>query len=397
MKTLQKSRRIGSWTIYWVPILFLGFMTQLSYGGEWKIGTISPLTGPGTFWGTTILHGVEIAADDINAKGGLLVKGERYKVVVIPCDDKYSGKGGSDCANRLVFTDGVKYIFGSNASASVLAYQPITTPNKVLTFSDGYSEEILSAEKSYTFQVYGIPLITARDEVPGLLKLFPQVKQIAFIGPNDASGWGTSKGYITELKKHGITILSDDFYERTVKDFYPSLTKILAKNPDLIHTSASAPGTVPLIVKQARELGYKGLFLGIQGALAFPDEFTKAAGGPENADGYMYFNVWDINSEEPKIKEFVAKYQKKYGKLTYVFNPPCFYDAVMVCAKSIENLQTFDTTKIRDAAETIQYDGLSGPWKLRGKEEFGIAHQRETASYLVKVENGKEVIVKKVK
>ena len=69
----------------------------------------------------------------------------------------------------------------------------------------------------------------------------------------------------------------------------------------------------------------------------------------------------------------------------------------MVSAKAIENLQTFDTTKIRDAVETIQHDGLSGPWKLRGKEDLGIAHQRETASYLVKVENDKEVIVKKIK
>ena len=299
---MKEKTGIGKGFVFLLVGIFIVVGSGLSLAKEWKIGTISPLTGPGTFWGSTILHGVELAADDLNAKGGLSVQGEKYKVVVVPCDDKYSGKGGSDCANRLVFTDGVKYIYGSNSSASVLAYQAITTPNKILTFCDGYAEEILSPEKSYTFQAYGIPLITARDEIPGFLKEFPQVKKVAFIGPNDASGWGTSKGYITEFKKHGTEILSDDFYERTVKDFYPALTKILEKKPDLIHTSASAPGTVPLIVKQARELGYKGLFLGIQGALAFPDEFTKGAGGPSTPMATCISTFGISTVKNPKLR-----------------------------------------------------------------------------------------------
>jgi len=390
-------RKIHLGLFFIICFTLFAFIAHPGYAKDWKIGTISPLTGPGAFWGKTIVHGVELAADDINAKGGLLVNGERYKVKVISYDDKYSGKGGADAANRLVFTDNVKYIFGSNSSASVLAYQAITTPNKVLTFCDGYSDKILTPEKSYTFQVYGIPLLTAKDEVPAFLKLFPKIKRIAFLGPNDASGWGTNKGYIKFFKKEkGVEIVADDYYERGTKDFYPTLTKLLAKNPDLIHTSASSPGTTPLIVKQARELGYKGKFLGIQGAVAFPDAFTKQAGGPKNADGFMYFNVWDINSKDPKVKDLVKKYKQKYGKMTYIFNPPCFYDAVMIVAKCIQKLQTFDTTKIRDCVETIQYVGTSGPWKLRGKKQLGIAHQRETASYLVEIKDHKEVVVEKI-
>jgi hypothetical protein len=80
-----------------------------------------PATGAG--WGLALRAGAELASDDTNAKGGLEVAGKKYKISVIPYDDKYQGQAAADAANRLIFMDKVKFIIGPMGSAAGLAAQ----------------------------------------------------------------------------------------------------------------------------------------------------------------------------------------------------------------------------------------------------------------------------------
>src|SRR5690554_451591 len=91
-----------------------------------KIGALVTLSGPGAVWGQAMRNAAELAADRVNAEGGLEVAGTRYQVEVIPYDDKYQANEAVTVANRLVFEDEVKYIIGPLGSAPALAVQPIT-------------------------------------------------------------------------------------------------------------------------------------------------------------------------------------------------------------------------------------------------------------------------------
>nr|WP_319016857.1 ABC transporter substrate-binding protein [Diaphorobacter aerolatus] len=84
---------------------------------ELKIGAIVTLSGAGAAWGQAMLYATELAADDVNAKGGLDVGGKKYKVKVVPYDDKYQAGEAVTAANRLVFEDKVKYVIGPVGSA----------------------------------------------------------------------------------------------------------------------------------------------------------------------------------------------------------------------------------------------------------------------------------------
>src|ERR1700712_1098604 len=77
-----------------------------------KIGVIASLSGGGTAWGLGLEHGVQIAADQINAQGGLKLAGKTYKLEVIPYDDQYNAAQAKTAADRLVNRDEVKVIFG---------------------------------------------------------------------------------------------------------------------------------------------------------------------------------------------------------------------------------------------------------------------------------------------
>ncbi|MET0335246.1 MAG: ABC transporter substrate-binding protein, partial [Rhizobacter sp.] len=117
-----------------------------------KIGALVTLSGAGAAWGTGMQHAAELAADDVNAKGGLEVAGKKYKVQVIAYDDKYQANEAVTVANRLVFDDKVKYIIGPVGSAPVLAIQPITEKNQVIVMTLGFTAKALGTDKAFTFR-----------------------------------------------------------------------------------------------------------------------------------------------------------------------------------------------------------------------------------------------------
>lgn len=87
------------------------------------VGDINPMTGPGAYWGIGAHRAQEVNADKINKTGGIVVQGQRYHMKFIAEDDKYSGAGGVAAANKLIFSDKVKYIVGPLASASIMAFR----------------------------------------------------------------------------------------------------------------------------------------------------------------------------------------------------------------------------------------------------------------------------------
>ena len=108
-----------------------------------KIGALVTLSGAGAAWGQGMKNAAELAADQVNAKGGLEVGGKKYKVEVVAYDDKYQANEGVTVANRLVFEDKVKYMIGPVGSAVVLAIQPITEKNKVIVMTLGFTPKAL--------------------------------------------------------------------------------------------------------------------------------------------------------------------------------------------------------------------------------------------------------------
>ncbi len=85
--------------------LVAAFSTTAAAQQVLRIGSVSPLTGPGAAWGLAIEGGARIAADEVNAKGGLTVGGKTYKIEVIPYDDEYKTASTVTAVNRLIERD----------------------------------------------------------------------------------------------------------------------------------------------------------------------------------------------------------------------------------------------------------------------------------------------------
>ncbi|MGE5253905.1 MAG: ABC transporter substrate-binding protein, partial [Planctomycetaceae bacterium] len=268
-------------------VVFLCGMGQAWAQDVLKLGVIAPLSGTGAGWGLALRAGAELASDDTNAKGGLEVAGKKYKISVIPYDDKYQGQAAADAANRLVFMDKVKFIIGPMGSAAGLAAQEITEANKVLFVGNSFTTKFLGAKKGYSFRT---TMTMAEFSLPMLKYLkekYPNAKRMAILGPNDETGYEVTGFNLKAHQAAGHEIVFRDYFERGTVDFMPILNKIFALKPDALNLDGSNPGDCGLIVKQARQMGYKGMIIKVGGPGT--PEMLKVA-GKDFMEGFIYYS-----------------------------------------------------------------------------------------------------------
>jgi branched-chain amino acid transport system substrate-binding protein len=356
-----------------------------------KIGVLGGMTGPGAPWGLAIDGGVRVATEEINASGGLKVAGKTYKLEIVSYDDHYKAADAVTAVNRLIDQDKVQFIIGPIGSASLLAIKPITEKSKVVLLSNTYTTEALNAETRYMFRV--LPTTNEYDaQLIGWLKQNrPAIKRVAVISPNDATGWSTQKGKKKAYEAAGYEIADAKFFERSQNDFRTILAGILAKRVDLIELDVVPPAQAGLVIRQAREMGYKGPFTKFGGNNVA--ETVKSAGA-DNAEGTLvYFSADPASDAYAKLSKAYAKYHPN-AMDDFAFY---FYDAAKLLFGAIQKAgTTTDTDAVVKAIEaTKSYDGIQGKIVWGGKDTYGIDHQIATPAYLGVIENGKGKVVTK--
>src|SRR5262249_56081236 len=123
-------------------------------------------------------------------------------------------------------------------------------------------------------------------------------------------GWGLSKAEAAFVEKLGYQVVSKEFFERSVTDFNPALLRVLAQKPDIISVNASPAGSVGLIIKQARELGFKGRFIHIG---QVDTAVVSNIAGKANVEGMWVHGF--VQSPLPEtVKAWQSRYTEKYGE-----------------------------------------------------------------------------------
>lgn len=352
-----------------------------------KIGALVTLSGAGAAWGTGMKNAAELAADDVNAEGGLEVAGKKYKVEVVAYDDKYQANEAVTVANRLVFEDKVKFIIGPVGSAPVLAIQPITEKAGVIVMTLGFTSKALGPEKKYTFRPNVTTAEVSQPQIDWVVKT-QGIKRVGALFPNDETGQAIAKDLTEAYGKSGAQLTAKEFFERDRVDFVPLLTRILAGRVDAIELDGNSPTTAGLIVKQARELGFEGTIIRTGGPAT--QDIIKVA-GKQAAEG-MFVHT-PINPKLPPTAAYVAKYDAKYKSQMNGFSP-AFYDGTHLLFQAMQKAGTVtDTAKIVTALENIKgFSGALGESSWTGQAMYRSNHQLNAPFYVAEVKNGEEVI-----
>ena len=359
-----------------------------------EIGVLGPLSGGAAAYGVELARGAEMRADEINKAGGLKIGGDVYRIKLITYDHKASAADAATAANKLVFQDKVKYIIGNAVGATCNAVQTVTEPQKVMFAFVCWGTKNLGPDKPYSFRSMLSQWEAAEPFYRWMKEKRPNIKKVAVISPNDTSGLDTNTAVVKAAKGLGFDVVADETYERGTKDFYPILTKMLAKKPDLLDVAAAPPAEAGLILKQARELGFKGA----KGWTASVNPATLiTVAGQEAAEGvWSPVNV-NVKSDfvDPKVRKFGEEYEKRYKEVPGVI-AVANYGAFDVFTKAMQEAGSVETEKVLAALTSRPYDTVWGKLVIGAKETYGIDRQFLYPVVISEIRGGKTVDIEQV-
>lgn len=294
-------------------------------------------------------------------------------------------------SNRLIERDEVNFIIGPLGAASLLAVKGIADRNKVILMTNTYTVKALE-NTQFVFRV----LPTSREFVPPFVKWLrenrPAIQKIALIAPNDETGWDSQKVQTAAYEQNGFKVVGAELFERAQTDFRTMLTKLIASGPDSIELDTTPPPTAGLVIRQARELGFKGQFTKFGGVNV--NDMVKAAGA-ENVEGTLGYFAGDPNSAEWKWLEgqYAKFHQNQMGDFTFFF-----YDATKLLLQSIAKAGSVtDTAAVRTQIEKASpFDTLLGKSAWGGKATYGVNRQLFTPVFLGEISGGKGKVIKKL-
>jgi branched-chain amino acid transport system substrate-binding protein len=332
-----------------------------------KFGISTPLSGPAAPWGIPHKNATELIFDEINSQGGLDVGGKKYKLEVVAYDHKYVIAEGVATVNRLIAKDGVKFV-SILGGAVVKANEEAVNEGRVINLPLAYAEGLVSPKNPLTFHAFPSPPETSVFW-KWVKEKHPQIKRVATVSPNDDTGWWSIKIETAYIQKLGYEVVGKEFFERTMTDFNPLLLRILAQKPDIISVQASPAGSVGLIIKQARELGFKGRFIHLG---QVDTTVVGNIAGKANVEG-MWVHGFVQNPLPEKIKSWQARYTKKFSEWNATSID--FSNAAFAFVAAVKKAQSLDVKKIADALSTVEFENLWGKAHFGGKDFYGIGNQ----------------------
>lgn len=352
-----------------------------SSSDEIKVGVITPVTGAISTYGISVKEGAELAVKEINDKGG--INGKKIKLVIE--DDEGDQTKSVNAFNTLYDNEKVTAILGPVTSAPTLAVVPNATQNKIPVLTPTATEpNVTSVGGEYTFRSCYLDSyqgITIADFAAEDLN-----KKKAAVLYNVGSDYskGIAEAFKKEYEKKGGKVVQFLTYNDGDKDFNAQLTKIKGDNPDVI-LLPDYYNVAGLIAKQSRDLGINSTLLGVDGWES--TELTKIGGDAVN--GSYYVNHYFSGDPSDVVKNFVDKYKKEYSK-----SPDSLaalaYDGMNMLAEAIKKADSDDGEKIKDQLKNIELDGVTG------KIKFDKNRNAVKGSVIIKVDNGKTELAKKV-
>jgi branched-chain amino acid transport system substrate-binding protein len=316
-----------------------------------KIGHLTPLTGFLGALGNYAQLGIRMAAEEINASGGVM-----GRQLDITSEDSVNPATAATKAQRMLDQDGVAYLMGEINSASALTIMQVADRNKRLFIQIGARSDALRGKNcnKYTFHV-DIPSTVMVNAVGKALVRDNMMKDKKFytLTADYIFGHDLARAAKSFFDANGGKLIGDELIATDVTDFSPYLLKIRQSKPDVV-CSNLAGNQVTNLIKQYAEFGLPYPIVGFN--LNTADAW---AAGEGNLSG-TWPTVWYHTLDVPGSRTFVTNFIKKYGK------PPenhawIEYVSLKIMAQAMAETKSTDTDKLIPYLEKeTQFDILKG-------------------------------------
>ena len=351
-----------------------------------KIGVNEPLTGAVAASGNYVTDGARLAAEEINASGGVLGK----KVELIIEDNKSNPKEAVAAAEKLIVKDKVTVMMGAWSSTYTLAVMPklmeYGVPMVVETSSSG---KITTSGNPWIFRISPTSEMEAKAFGDRADKL--GISKANFLAVNNDWGRGAADEFAKVLKGKGIDVGVMETMDAKATDISAQLASIKAAGGDTLFVTTGVE-QLTLVLKQANEQQLDTRII-TTGGSSSPDQLIEQAGSAADGSRHiLFFAPWfPETAPNPEVAQnFVDAWNKKghnFAGLTEGFRG---YDGIMTIKAGIEAAGNTESDAIRKALWDVQVKGVNGNIAFIKQGPSGQeSGQNQPNIFIVKIDNGK--------
>ena len=334
--------------------------------GAFKIGSSGPLTGPYAIYGTSVMNGIQIAVDEINAMGGIQFEFQAQD------DEADSGDKAINAYNTLMDW-GMQIMAGTVTSGSCITAGAQAFQDRTFLLTPSGSSADVTADKDNVFQVCFTDPNQGSLSADYMAANFAGAKVAVIYRNDDAYSQGIRDTFVAEAAAKGVEVVYEGtFTEAAQTDFSVQLTDAQAAGADVLflpiyYTPAAT------IMTQANQMGFAPTFFGVDGmdGILTLENFDTSL-----AEGVYLLTPFAADADDAKTQAFVAEYQKRFGDTPNQFAADG-YDAVYIFKAALEAAGCTPDMSAADICEamikvfpTITVDGVTGKgmtWDASGE------------------------------
>ncbi|MEN3295442.1 MAG: branched-chain amino acid transport system substrate-binding protein [Burkholderiales bacterium] len=354
MKALRLARSLG-----WMgATLLIGLgsanMANAQQGDKIRIGMTVSSAGSFALASQSGVRGIDVWVDEVNSRGGIDIKGKKYKVELIKRDDRSDKQMVPRVYESLITDDKVDLLFGPFGSTLTAAAVTVTERhNKFLGAWAAASDSLFEQGFKYMFSPTQNPTSSQpRDSIALAAKM--GYKKIAFLYSDEPFPSSLAENAKAAAEKHQMQVLMFDKYPKGQKDFSTVLQKAKAMGAEVLYPVAYE-GDHMSMLKQMKQLN-----------LNFPFTYLFYAATPQFASlgkdvDYIFSNTnyhpaikWKVNAGYDR-DQFAKAYARLNPNATYQpdFQTALGYGAGVIVEKIISTAGSTDAAELKKAAMAL--------------------------------------------
>lgn len=349
------------------------------------IGLVSAFSGSAAAYGPAERASLQAAIEHINSTDAVKIDGKKVTFKLKTYDSAYDPTKAVTVTRQALTQDKVRYLEVLGGGI-VPAVQPIVNKENALIFATAAGDAFIGKDQPKTFHpYYDVPeslhaILTSYLEEGGA-----EGGSVVALYPDDDMGESVGPQAVKQAESLKFTARTE-LVSRDLTDFAPVLSKIV-KDTDVIDFGPLPPSQQATAAKQARQLGYKGIFT-FSDTLAL-DTLLESVNA-KDLEGSLSAPALDFQvlmTEEGK--SWAAFVKGKTGQVdgwTAVA-----YDNLMLVAAAMNEAQSTDPAKVSKALETVSVQGILGEVSYGGEERYGITRSMTLPYSVAIVRGGKSV------
>ncbi len=313
-----------------------------------RLAVVASATGDASVSNKTLFLAARYAVEEINAAGGLL-----GRTVVVWDYDNQSTALGSRVAAEAAVSDGAAAVIGASWSSHSLAMAPVLQAARVPMITPISTNPEVTLVGDYIFRCCYNDIVQGPVMARFARERLGMSRAVTLVDVSRVYSVDLARLFEEAFMALGGHIIGHGVYTQDTADYGRMLEMVNDVAPDVIYLPGDYRDS-SFIIKQARDLGMTVPFLGADTfGMRLYDYIGRAA------EGCHYTTHWHRDSPLPHSREFVARWEAKYGLIKQT-TIPLTYDAVMLWADAVRRAGSTDGSVVRAALAEADFEGVTG-------------------------------------